>query len=864
MSRFFKGSDSESESSSGEDEIVTTRSAAPTKVFQFSDDEEETKRVVRSEKDKRYDDLKNIIKDLKNKKKIKDLSNVLTEFESLLKAYDKAKKVVEKEGIPRFYIRTLVELEDFVTECWEDREGRKKLNKSHAKSLTTLRQKLKKYARDFESEMESYRKDPDEGDIEDDFDAVNDVAESESEDEAPSTFLKKDKPAKPARAVDDDDEDEWSQSESDSEEDEDAPTDYTNMAAYFLKEKTSDDKKETKAQKKLKRQLVKKDADKDEDEGEWEEVTGKGGVPMVVEKPKMFPKDTEVNHEAVCKKLYEITAARGKKGTDRQEQIELLKELYSIAEANKLGYAMSVKITFNITAAIYDYNPNIATCMKSDMWDICVDGVKTLLGMLKEHSDITVGANITEDTESLEKSPFLVRGCILTVVERMCEEYTKMLQACDAHSTEYVERLRDDVKVCAIVDELVNYLEGRATSEEICRAYLRKVECCYYKTNQCTEADMDVLCKFIYTNDSTDRLRTRAILCQIYHHALHDRWFQARDLMLMSHLQDNSHHSDVPTQILYNRTMVQLGLCSFRQGMTKDAHNALVDIQSGGRAKELLAQGLLLQRQHERTPEQEKIEKRRLLPYHMHINLELLECVYLVSAMLMEIPYMAAHEMDARRRMISKNFHHVLRMSERQTLTGPPESMREHIVAASRAMKTGDWKACKNFIINEKMNTKVWELFQDDRNKVCDMIVSKIQEESLRTYLFTYSSVYDTLSLVTLADMFELDVYKVHSIISKMVINEELMASLDEPTQTVIMHRTEPTRLQALALQLSEKVGNLVENNERILEIKQGNFFFNKSGNQQNQQQGGGYQGNQQNWNKSSQNRRNQRQHRAY
>jgi len=53
---------------------------------------------------------------------------------------------------------------------------------------------------------------------------------------------------------------------------------------------------------------------------------------------------------------------------------------------------------------------------------------------------------------------------------------------------------------------------------------------------------------------------------------------------------------------------------------------------------------------------------------------------------------------------------------------------------------------------------------------------------------------------------------------------------LDEPTQTVIMHRTEPTRLQALALQLSEKVGNLVENNERILEIKQGNFFFNKGG----------------------------------
>ena len=60
-----------------------------------------------------------------------------------------------------------------------------------------------------------------------------------------------------------------------------------------------------------------------------------------------------------------------------------------------------------------------------------------------------------------------------------------------------------------------------------------------------------------------------------------------------------------------------------------------------------------------------------------------------------------------RRRMISKNFHHVMKMSERQTLTGPPESMREHVVAASKAMKAGDWHACKNFIINEKMNAKV-------------------------------------------------------------------------------------------------------------------------------------------------------------
>lgn len=57
--------------------------------------------------------------------------------------------------------------------------------------------------------------------------------------------------------------------------------------------------------------------------------------------------------------------------------------------------------------------------------------------------------------------------------------------------------------------------------------------------------------------------------------------------------------------------------------------------------------------------------------------------------------------------MISKTFYQQLRSSERQSLVGPPESMREHVVAASKAMRNGNWSASRNFIINEKMNAKV-------------------------------------------------------------------------------------------------------------------------------------------------------------
>lgn len=180
-------------------------------------------------------------------------------------------------------------------------------------------------------------------------------------------------------------------------------------------------------------------------------------------------------------------------------------------------------------------------------------------------------------------------------------------------------------------------------------------------------------------------------------------------------------------------------------------------------------------------------------------------------------------------------------------MVGPPESMREHVVAASKAMRHGDWNACANFIVNKKMNTKVWNLFYEP-DRVRTMLVKFIKEESLRTYLFTYSNVYGSISVPYLAEMFELEKLKVHSVISKMIINEELMASLDDPTETVVMHRSEPSRLQALSMQLTDKVTNLVDANERIFEAKQPNFFARNRN--QNQSQ---------NWNSGNRNQRDNR-----
>ncbi|XP_073722648.1 eukaryotic translation initiation factor 3 subunit C isoform X1 [Misgurnus anguillicaudatus] len=907
MSRFFAtGSDSESEESSSADEITPKASGTTfnKQVLLLSDDEEDTKRIVRSAKDKRFEELTNLIKTIRNAMKIRDMSKCLEEFEQLCRAFNKSKTIVDKEGVPQFYVRLLADLEDYLNQLWEDKEGKKKMNKNNAKALSTLRQKIRKYNKEFETEIASYKENPEQSaDEEEEKDEIESGSSSESDDEGEDdgatakSFMKK-KPQEEEKKApeaskflkgaadeesesddddDDDDDEHWGSDSVDSGSDsDDNEGTAASLAVAFLKktqdgDKPSDRKKDPKKKRVQKIDRLVEGGEEEGGEGEeggWEKV--KGGVPLVKEKPKMFAKGTEINTAVVIKKLSEILQARGKKGTDRAAQIELLHALAGIANENNLGEGILVKIKFNIIASLYDYNPNLAAFMKADMWKKCLECIDELLDILFNNTNIFIGENIAEDSENLAVSdqvsithsePFRVRGCILTLVERMDEEFTKIMQNTDPHSQEYVDNLKDESHVCGIIDRLLQYLETKGSTEEVCRVYLRRIMHTYYKfdykahrrslglqgetkSEQDQEESegedsaiiMDRLCKFIYAKDRTDRIRTCAILCHIYHHALHSRWYQARDLMLMSHLQDNIQHADPPVQILYNRTMVQLGICAFRQGMIKDAHNALLDIQSSGRAKELLGQGLLMRNMQERNAEQEKIEKRRQVPFHMHINLELLECVYLVSAMLLEIPYMAAHEFDARRRMISKQFHHQLRVGERQPLLGPPESMREHVVAASKAMKMGDWRTCHSFIINEKMNSKVWDLFPETQ-RVREMLVRKIQEESLRTYLFTYSSVYDSISMGTLSEMFELELPTVHSIISKMIINEELMASLDQPTQTVVMHRTEPTSLQNMALQLAEKLGGLVENNERVFDLKQGIYggYFNRD-------QKGGYQ----------------------
>merc|ERR1712078_861056 len=78
--------------------------------------------------------------------------------------------------------------------------------------------------------------------------------------------------------------------------------------------------------------------------------------------------------------------------------------------------------------------------------------------------------------------------------------------------------------------------------------------------------------------------------------------------------------------------------------------------------------------------------------------------------------------------------------------------------------------------------------------------------------------------------MFGLDAKLVHSIVSKMMIKEEITAFWDESSKYVLMQHSEPTPLQRLALTLADKGAQAVENNERLVDQKSGGYGFAQRG----------------------------------
>ncbi|KAI0690086.1 eukaryotic translation initiation factor 3 subunit 8 [Cytidiella melzeri] len=771
MSRFLRSadddSDSESESESeSEEESMSEEDDKGKKKSRFlrtedsdeDSDEDGGKRVVKSARDKRLEEMEASGKQMDNAMKINDWIAISNEFDKLVRMVQRQQNLAEP--VPPFYLRTLANLESSLNAAVaKEKEAKKKMNASNAKALTAMKQKVKKVIKEYEIDFKKFQEDP------------------EAFEREYSASVATDAPAAP-------------------------------------------------------KPKKKKAAEDDELDGEDDFTTvGKGG------------KSYQFTSETILKNLQGVQEARGKKNTDRAEQIRILEKLLEVAAT---AY-QRIRVLLALVSARFDYNSSVSSYMPVELWTSAQKEVDQLIGVIVQNPQYSV-QEITEDYDELaERSPetekngnVVVRGSIISFVDRLDDEFTKSLQHIDPHGTEYVDRLKDEKSLYCTICRAQALYEQIKEDDPLGRVIMRRLEHIYSKPDAVVQAlesaagASDIkpsivisqtsskqlihsLCIHLYKSGNS-LLRTRAMLSHIYHYALHNDFHTARDMLLMSHLQESVHSADVVTQILYNRTVVQVGLSAFRCGLIKESQQILQDIFSTQRVKELLAQGVH-QRYQVLSPEQEKAERQRQLPFHMHINTELLEAAFLVSSMLVEIPLLASIDSDEqKRKMISKSFRRLLDFADRQVFTGPPESTRDHIMQASRALQDGEWEKCRDLV----QSIKIWSLMPE-ASSVKEMLTKRIQEEGLRTYLFTYARHYSTLSLSLLSRTFSLPLRSVTSIVSKMIWNEELSASLDHAAGVLIFHRVEVTRSHQLAQVLADKVNTLLEQNEKALDQKLGN-----------------------------------------
>ncbi|CAE6517851.1 unnamed protein product [Rhizoctonia solani] len=550
----------------------------------------------------------------------------------------------------------------------------------------------------------------------------------------------------------------------------------------------------------------------EEEDDDFQQVAGPGRKPMTF------------STEALYKNLLTIQEARGKKNTDRNEQIHLLEKILPTA-VTPYG---RIRVLLTLISARFDYNPT-TSFMPIELWKKALREINNLIELLIDESLYIVTETTEDYDESIERvptdgKPVIVRGSIVASVERIEDEFNKSLLNIDPHGTEYVERLKDEPGLYALTVLAQRYFEVRGIEDSMHRVIIKRLEHIYCKPDAViqhfesslpnppsplppTSELITSLATKLYKSPSP-LLRTRAMLAHIYHTGLQNDFPRARDMLLMSHVQESINSADAQTQILFNRAVVQLGLSAFRRGMIKEAHGVLGDIFATQRVKELLAQGT--GPRGSETPAAARV----LLPFHVHINTELAEAVFLVSCMLVEAPLIAAEQTKA----ISKPFRRLLEFADRQAFAGPPESTRDCVVQATRALLAGEWERCRELIVG----IKIWSLMGAESEGVKEMLGQRIQEESLRTYLFTYSAHYTSLSLDFLQRTFSLSAPQTTSIVSRMIWNDELAASLDSAAKAVVFRRTEVNRTQASALALAERAANLVEMTEKSLDIRVG------------------------------------------
>lgn len=218
-----------------------------------------------------------------------------------------------------------------------------------------------------------------------------------------------------------------------------------------------------------------------EDDDEGFSTVGKGGRTL------------QFTPESILKHLRTIMESRGKKNTDRTEQIKIMEKLYEVATTPY----QKVRVLLTLISTRFDMTTGVQTFMSQEQWKSAEQEFGNLLKVLEANRELVV-VETAEEWEDDDKQPtivagekFKIPGSIVSYVERLDDELTRSLQHIDPHTAEYIDRLSDEgalynniVRTMLYVENLHKDASLQVSQESINRVVMRRLEHAYFKVSE--------------------------------------------------------------------------------------------------------------------------------------------------------------------------------------------------------------------------------------------------------------------------------------------------------------------------------------------------------------------------------------------
>ena len=800
MSKFYGNS---SDGASSSDSEVETRQqvkkSAFSRIAAFSSDESSSNESVARDKPMKKDVFVDMLRSVRSHIRNNDYAGLGSDYTNVVKAVEKRSS---SDELPKAFIRVLYELQTFITEL-QASGATKKMSQIKAQAVNKLKAQMKKGNKAYEEELEKCKENPSEFDV---LNETNEDSGSESDDESEESWGSESRDSDSDSSASDSGESMTSSSRSSSSSSSDS-SDLSSGSSnessdWNMSEESSDEEEDEMArrERRMRRWL------KDSDESDYETVKPKAVTAVrrkkqeprkVVAQPDgdlsgdesveaktgvaVGPIPAELPEKEFLEKVKELLSTKKTGGVTAESlNADLAKLDEFVAASAQWGPICQLSLT--VATISYVMDSRVGGILPDAMWSSALVRVKSLIDLLKVNPsaysvslhELVPEISVESDVDAAKRRRVNGIAMVSAITELIDDEFNKSFQ--NLESSEYAEKLGllpDLVSLLLVVRvHLVGesgcaYLAARVSTRILWHMHYqstRSLDLLSKRVPELSTVTPESLTDSIFAYGSK-KDKAGAILLSAFIAASAGDVVQAKRL-ISSDLFDLVAVSEVSLQIQYNRALAMVGIAALAAGDVKDSYNLLTDICTSGRLKELLAQGINRQQVVEKTAEADRAERRRLLPYHLHLNIELIEAAYNLASLVLEVPHLSksllSSDTNAFSRRMAK-YRRQLESYDRQVFAGPPEFAKDAIALAGKAILNDDVGRAVSLIDN----LKIWDNLAVGAK---DKVIKLVRIAGLLTYLTNNSSSHKNFSLDELGMAFSLTRQEILSTICRFIM----------------------------------------------------------------------------------------------